>query len=135
KRRSPAACGPRRQAMAEAPANPHLAAWQDTLRQARQDVAGCRPVREHGRLTRAVGLVLEAVGLRLPVGSDCLVELPPGSPQAAAEAEVVGFSGDRLYLMPRGEVTGLLPGARVHALEDGSGPPGQGSTKRVPVGE
>jgi flagellum-specific ATP synthase len=118
-----------------ADANPHVAAWQETLRQARADVAACRPVRAHGRLTRAVGLVLEAVGLRLPVGSDCLVELPPGFPQATAEAEVVGFSGDRLYLMPRTEVAGLLPGARVYPLEGAGGPPGQGSTKRLPVGE
>ncbi len=116
-------------------ANPHVGAWQETLRQARADVAACRPVRAHGRLTRAVGLVLEAVGLRLAVGSDCLVELPPGFAQPTAEAEVVGFSGDRLYLMPRSEVAGLLPGARVYPLEDADGPPGQGSTKRLPVGE
>ncbi|WBY00615.1 flagellar protein export ATPase FliI [Ramlibacter tataouinensis] len=115
--------------------NPHVGAWQETLRQARADVAACRPVRAHGRLTRAVGLVLEAVGLRLAVGSDCLVELPPGFAQPTAEAEVVGFSGDRLYLMPRSEVAGLLPGARVYPPEDPGAPPGQDSTKRLPVGD
>ena len=117
-------------------ANPHLAAWQSTLGQASSAVSLSVPVRSYGRLTRAVGLVLEAVGLRLPVGSDCLIELPPGYPQKTAEAEVVGFAGDRLFLMPQSEVDGLLPGARVYALESPSGP-GSGTgprTKRLPVG-
>ena len=117
--------------------NPHLALWQSALRDARDAVALSVPVRACGRLTRAVGLVLEAVGLRLPVGSDCLIELPPGYLHKTAEAEVVGFAGDRIFLMPQSEVDGLLPGARVYALES---PPGRGNgngprTKRLPVGE
>ena len=66
--------------------NPHLALWQATLRDASCAVAQSVPVRACGRLTRAVGLVLEAVGLRLPVGSDCLIELPPGYLHKTAEA-------------------------------------------------
>ncbi len=94
-----------------------------------------------GRLTRAVGLVLEAVGLQLPVGSDCLIELPPGYPQRHAEAEVVGFAGDRLFLMPQSEVAGLLPGAArrsrgpVSAQVNTGGSSGDAHTKRLPVGE
>jgi len=119
-----------------APTNPHLAAWQGVLGEARRAVGLTVPVRSYGRLTRAVGLVLEAVGLRLPVGSDCLIELPPGYAQKTAEAEVVGFSGDRIFLMPQSAVDGLLPGARIYALES---PAGQSSgagprTKRLPVG-
>jgi flagellum-specific ATP synthase len=117
--------------------NPHIAAWQDAVRRAQADMARCTPVRAYGRLTRAVGLVLEAVGLRLPVGSDCLIELPPGFSQGTAEAEVVGFSGDRLFLMPQGEVAGLLPGARVYPLDLPGGPTdgAHARTKRLPVGE
>ena len=120
-----------------APANPHLKAWKTALGDARVAVATTVPVRTYGRLTRAVGLVLEAVGLRLPVGSDCLIELPPGYPQKTAEAEVVGFAGDRILLMPLSAVDGLLPGARVYALDSYAG---QGSgagprTKRLPVGD
>ena len=117
--------------------NPHVAAWQSALDEARQAVRLSVPVRSYGRLTRAVGLVLEAVGLRLPVGSDCLIELPPGYGQKTAEAEVVGFAGERLFLMPQSAVDGLLPGARVYALESpmahgtGAGP----RTKRLPVGD
>ncbi|MBU6459470.1 MAG: flagellar protein export ATPase FliI [Proteobacteria bacterium] len=64
----------------------------------------------YGRLTRVVGLVMEAIGLHLPIGSNCKVFLPWGG---TVEAEVVGFAGDHLYLMPSGEVHGLMPGALV----------------------
>jgi flagellum-specific ATP synthase len=36
-----------------------------------------------------------------------------GSNGHSVEAEVVGFSGDRLYLMPTGDIHGLKPNARV----------------------
>ena len=85
--------------------NTHTESWLGTLARARMDVQRCPVSTQSGRLTRAVGLVLEAVGLQLPVGSDCLVELPPGQPQRHAEAEVVGFAGDRLFLMPQSEVS------------------------------
>ncbi|MBG6077609.1 flagellar protein export ATPase FliI [Polaromonas sp. CG_9.11] len=117
-----------------ADANPHLSAWQSALGEARVAVGLTVPVRTYGRLTRAVGLVLEAVGLRLPVGSDCLIELPPGYPDKTAEAEVVGFAGDRILLMPLSVVDGLLPGARVYAPESPAGGAGP-RTKRLPVGD
>ncbi len=118
-----------------ADANPHLAAWQSALGEARVAVGLTVPVRSYGRLTRAVGLVLEAVGLRLPVGSDCLIELPPGYPDKTAEAEVVGFAGDRILLMPLSVVDGLLPGARVYAPESPGGGAAGPRTKRLPVGD
>ncbi|MBR9885463.1 MAG: flagellar protein export ATPase FliI [Oceanospirillales bacterium] len=68
-----------------------------------------RPSTE-GQITRLIGLTLEAVGLRVALGDYCLVEIANGQ---MAEAEVVGFSGDRIYLMPLHSVDGLSPGARV----------------------
>ena len=121
---------------ATAAENPHVAAWQAALTEARTAVSLSVPVRSYGRLTRAVGLVLEAVGLRLPVGSDCLIELPPGYPEKTADAEVVGFAGEKILLMPLSAVDGLLPGARVYAPESPAGAGGGGPrTKRLPVGE
>jgi len=67
-----------------------------------------------GRLTRVAGLVMEAVGIKAPVGSVCVVALPDGH---GLDAEVVGFSGDRLLLMPATDVYGVHPGARVTLLE------------------
>jgi len=63
-----------------------------------------------GRLVRMVGLTLEAVGCEAPVGGRCEIVGRDGTP---VEAEVVGFAGDRLFLMPTGELRGLTPGARV----------------------
>ena len=63
-----------------------------------------------GKVTRLIGLTLEAVGLRVALGDYCLVDVPGFKP---VEAEVVGFSGDRVYLMPLDSVDGLAPGAKV----------------------
>ncbi|RXJ72918.1 flagellum-specific ATP synthase FliI [Veronia nyctiphanis] len=70
-----------------------------------------RPVAS-GRLVRVVGLTLEAIGCRASVGSLCRVETLHGD----IEAEVVGFSGETLFLMPSEQLTGVLPGARVTPL-------------------
>ncbi|HEX5463772.1 MAG TPA: flagellar protein export ATPase FliI [Burkholderiales bacterium] len=77
-------------------------------------VAAAAPLQPHGRLTRVAGLVLEAVGLKLPVGSTCLITQDNTS---MAEAEVVGFSGERLFLMPVSDIYGLTPGAPVTPFE------------------
>lgn len=63
-----------------------------------------------GRLTRMVGLTLEAVGCPAAIGGRCMVVNPDGS---RVEAEVVGFSGEKLFLMPIGDLQGLAPNARV----------------------
>jgi flagellum-specific ATP synthase len=57
---------------------------------------------------------MEAIGLRLAVGSACTVPLPNG---ARIEAEVVGFDNDRLFLMPQSDVEGVVPGTRVFPVE------------------
>ncbi|MES2878837.1 MAG: flagellar protein export ATPase FliI [Pseudomonadota bacterium] len=63
-----------------------------------------------GTLTRLTGLVLEASGIRVPVGSQCLVSMKSQTPVLA---EVVGFSNERAFLMPAGDVHGLSSGASV----------------------
>lgn len=72
-----------------------------------------------GKLVRVVGLTLEAIGCRAPVGSLCLIETVSGE----MEAEVVGFSGDTLFLMPTEPLTGVLPGARVTPIVSKQGIP------------
>jgi flagellum-specific ATP synthase len=64
--------------------------------------------------------VLEAAGVRVPVGSVCDVR-SEGQPPVLAE--VVGFDGDRAFLMPTGEVHGLASGARVSAAPGAQPPP------------
>ena len=76
-----------------------------------------------GKLTRMVGLTLEAVGFSAPVGSRCEIQSAGKKP---IEAEVVGFSGETLYLMPTGDIRGLVPNARVKPIH---------SDSQVPVSE
>jgi flagellum-specific ATP synthase len=66
-----------------------------------------------GKLVRVAGLVLEAAGLRLPVGAVCEIHSEMRLEATPVLAEVVGFAGDRAYLMPTAEVHGLASGARV----------------------
>jgi flagellum-specific ATP synthase len=114
--------------------NPHVQAWRGRLDALRERSAIARPMRACGRQTRVAGLVLEAVGLRLSVGAEVMIELPQGSSLPMAEAEVVGFSGDKLFLMPTTEVIGLLPGARVYPLESAPIADPNAGAKRLPVG-
>ncbi|KHL65049.1 flagellar protein FliI, partial [Xanthomonas euvesicatoria] len=60
-----------------------------------EPTAGRTLIRE-GILRRAVGLTLEATGCEAPMGATCKVEVDGGW----VDAEVVGFAGERTYLMP-----------------------------------
>jgi len=71
------------------------------------------PLENQGKLVRVAGLVLEATGLRLPVGAVCEIHSETRLESTPVLAEVVGFAGDRAYLMPTAEVHGLASGARV----------------------
>ena len=80
------------------------------LAQSRTIAGTAMPLEVRGRLTRVAGLVMEAVGLKLPVGAQVLVLQDEN---VRVDAEVVGFAGDRLFLMPTTEPYGLRPGATV----------------------
>ena len=89
------------------------ARWQRFLADMRLYAEVPQPLEMQGTLVRVTGLVLEAAGVRAPVGAVCAVGQPGEAP---VTAEVVGFHGDRAYLMPTGEVHGLASGARVVPL-------------------
>ena len=88
--------------------------WRAYLRDCRALLAIAEPLQVSGRVTRVAGLVMEAVGLKLAVGSACTIPLPNGT---RIEAEVVGFENDRLFLMPQSDVEGVVPGSRVFPVE------------------
>jgi flagellum-specific ATP synthase len=96
--------------------------WRDQLQRSLRIAQALPPPPVEGHLTRMVGLTLEALGCQAAVGDRCEVLSGNGAP---IEAEVVGFAGERLYLMPTGDVHGIKPGARV-IPRHGAG--------RVPVG-
>ena len=84
--------------------------WSDRLKATADSYRGISPPPVEGVLTRMVGLTLEAVGCQAAIGSRCYVVSPSG---ARVETEVVGFSGDKLFLMPIEDVHGLVPNSRV----------------------
>ncbi len=102
---------------------PRPKTWSKYLADARGRFADIGEIVVEGSLSRMVGMTLEAVGCEAAVGGRCLVDTAGGK---QVEAEVVGFSGDKLFLMPTGDIRGLMPGARVVPTR---------SVSSVPVGE
>lgn len=98
----------------------HIGRWNRFLDDCRGAASSAQPLWPIGRLTRINGLVMEASGLKLPLGSSCRIFPVGGAP---VEAEVVGFAGEKLYLMPSDDVYGLAPGAQVVAMESPSPTP------------
>jgi flagellum-specific ATP synthase len=89
-----------------------LAKWQHLLKDTADHLPDELPLDVAGRLTRMVGLTLEAEGFHASLGSRC--QIVQG--KQTSEAEVVGFHHDKLYLMPVADVQGLAPNARVLPL-------------------
>jgi flagellum-specific ATP synthase len=85
-------------------------AWAECHRQVRY----CDPIRQVGRVTDRVGMVVEVSHLQAPVGALCRIEMGRG--RASALGEVVGFRHGRLLVMPYAEAQGLAPGLAVTAL-------------------
>ena len=100
--------------------NRFVADYLETLSQ-----ADFRPMpKVAGRLLSCDGLLMEATGLTVPVGTVCEVG-------GAVEAEVIGFRGDRTILMNLGGPAPLLPRAPVRPV----GAPGDAEVGGAEVGD
>ena len=102
---------------------PNAARWLPRLKPYAERLVQPPALVVEGKLTRMVGLTLEAVGCEAAIGDRCTVLNRAGE---ALDAEVVGFAGERVFLMPTGSTRGLAPNARVIP---------QGGAGDVPVGE
>ena len=90
-------------------------------------LAGFSPKpRVSGRLSSYDGLLMEAVGLSLPVGTVCAI----GTGDQMVEAEVIGFRGGRTLMMNLGGPAALLPDAPVRPV----GPPGEAEVGAAMLG-
>lgn len=76
-----------------------------------------------GKVSQVVGLVIESIGPSARIGDVCIVDTESGDRQV--RCEVVGFRGERVLMMPLGDITGVRSGSLVKAT---------GSCLRVPVG-
>lgn len=84
--------------------------WCQRIQQIKSRLSLVEPVVVQGRISRMVGLTLEAIGCQAVVGARCMVHSEANEP---IEAEVVGFAGEKLYLMPTGNIRGIHPDAAV----------------------
>ena len=64
-----------------------------------------------GRVTKIIGLTIEADGPLLGIGTRCAIE---GNGGRTVLAEIIGFNDNRVILMPYGDSEGIAPGSRVH---------------------
>jgi len=103
---------------------------------------------QEGRIVKVSGIVAEANGPGLGVGSLCVIRNVEGRD---VDAEVVGFRENRVVVMPLGELRGVKPGSRViyktsratvpvgdgylGRVIDGSGNPLDGKGAIVPAAE
>ncbi|QFY41865.1 flagellar protein export ATPase FliI [Candidatus Methylospira mobilis] len=121
---------------------PTLHRWARGFAATHARLNGLDTIRTSGRITRVTGLVMEAVGLQLPIGAACSIPMPNGN---NVDAEVVGFEGNTLFLMPHSEVEGILPGTPVYVQEyaclppsarelDEGASPVNSHARRLPVG-
>lgn len=65
-----------------------------------------------GTVTKVVGMAVESKGPRVNIGTLCTII---GQNQEELLAEVVGFNGDNILLMPLGDLNGIGPGCLVES--------------------
>lgn len=83
-----------------------------SLARYRERLTSIDPLITWGRVTRLVGCTVESQGPPAEVGEVCLIANCDGR---QITAEVVGFRGGQLILMPVGDLTGIAPGSLVRA--------------------
>ncbi len=104
--------------------------WQELSASLSKSLSKLDTFEVAGKITRVAGLVIEAAGLHMPIGSLCYIRLEDDK---MLEAEVVGFENGNLLLMPYGGTEGVGPASKIlsrkHNSKSGQPPPGQ-----LPVG-
>ncbi|MBS4213047.1 flagellar protein export ATPase FliI [Neobacillus rhizophilus] len=76
-----------------------------------QTLQTINPIKFNGKVTQVIGLTIESQGPDVKLGDVCLIY--PSSAEKPLEAEVVGFKGNRVLLMPLGELVSIGPGCEV----------------------
>jgi len=85
-----------------------------SLQRRTNNVMAARPIAVYGKIVDVVGLTIEATGPPMHIGDLCYIRPPRGG--ESVPAEVVGFRGDRILLMPLGEMAGIAPNSLVEPM-------------------
>ena len=84
-------------------------------------VGTIRPLRAVGRVVRVVGLTIESAGPVASVGEECLITEGGEGRTAIRRAEVVGFTGHRVFTMPVDRADAIRYGDAIVALRSSPG--------------
>ncbi len=71
-----------------------------------------------GKLTKAVGLILEAKHPALSIGKICKIQSKNRAKRECVLAEVIGFNNDKAILMPYGDISGINLESEVILLDE-----------------
>lgn len=71
------------------------------------------PIKQNGKITQVVGLVVESLGPAAQIGELCHIHKSRNRDAPLIKAEVVGFRESKVLLMPLGEMSGIKPGSEV----------------------
>lgn len=77
--------------------------YQESLR-------SCQPIKMEGKIVKVAGIVAQANGPGMSIGSLCCIKNDNGQNM---QAEVIGFNDKRVIVMPFGEMRGIEPGSRI----------------------
>lgn len=108
---------------------PDIAPFEMDVEGYQRKVLYSNPIRQNGKVTQVIGLVIESIGPPAMLGEICEIyydranHFDPTRPPI--KAEVVGFRDKRVLLMPLGVMEGIKPGSEVVATR---------RTLEVPVG-
>jgi len=77
--------------------------YQDALK-------SCQPIKMEGKIVKVAGIVAQANGPGMSIGSLCSIKNVGGQ---SMQAEVIGFNDKTVIVMPFGEMRGIEPGSRI----------------------
>ena len=87
-----------------------MSAIIESLLKKTENIKSSESIAIDGKVSKVVGLVIEATGPQNAVGSLCNIHSHNGT---KVRAEIVGFKENKILLMPLDETVGIVPGARV----------------------
>lgn len=91
--------------------------------QYKEIISNRRFYKSEGKVKQVIGLTIQVEGIKAFVGEICEIVIDS---RKTIPAEVVGFSDDKVLVMPFGELSGISPGSRVIPT---------GKSMRIKVGE
>lgn len=111
--------------------NERLNNWLKDINNLELEIKTYPNIVQYGVLVSFIGLILEVQGLRLPIGSVCIIKSESKNIATDIEAEVVGFKNNKIFLMLLRESEGIFPGIKVFPKANSDG---ECLEKKFPIG-